>query len=61
MHVAILIKKSTMLLSLPKIDDSVFCPSAAVFLFLAHLLLIEQSAVSTYNHTISMPAVSIAD
>lgn len=59
MHVAILIKKSTMLLSLPKIDDSVFCPSAAVFL--AYLLLIEQSAVSTYNHTISMPAVSIAD
>lgn len=61
MHVAILIKKSTMLLSLPKIDDSVFCPSAVVFLFLAYLLLIEQSAVSTYNHTISMPAVSIAD
>lgn len=40
---------------------TVFCPSAAVFLFLAYLLLIEQSAVSTYNHTISMPAVSIAD
>lgn len=50
-----------MLLSLPKTDDSVFCPSAAVFIFLAYLLLIEQSVVSTCNHTISMPAVSIGN